>query len=172
MSEDGIKPIMWGIDPEVLYPWTPRAFREVLEPERKEGEGDEAVFHPAKLGKAVAGAPVILLGALLEKTYLEIEASRNEYRRARARLLSEGKDADGLNVFPDDLVSRVLRESIQGLRMKGPGRKDLALSGDWAKDEVKIRRWRYELFFDIVSANAYETEEVEGFTSPQESTQV
>lgn len=170
MSDDGIKPVLWGIDPDVLYPWTPREGREIVAEATYEGEGGERKELTAiKYGKALPGAPVILVAALLEKDYLEIEHAREEYRKQRARKKAEGESGDDLKVFGEDLISRVLRTAVKGLRMKGPAGRDMTLSGDWEKDEVKIRRWKAELFIDIVLGTAYDSEDVEGFTCPQES---
>lgn len=172
MSDDGIVPALFGIDPDVLYHWTPREGRAVIAEAVYEGEGESAKeIAPKRWGAALDGAPMVMLAPLMESDYLALDHARAAYRRERAKRLAAGDTADDLTVFSDELVSKTLRASVKGIKIKGPGGRDLTFSGEWEKDEVKIRRWRGELFYDIVSANAYETEDVSGFTSPQGSGQ-
>lgn len=162
-------PTLWGIDPDVLYPWTPRAGRKEIKAAEYEGDGEgRKLKRQAEYGGALEGAPVIMLSPLLEPDYLRIVAAREAYQKARARKAG-GEDVEPMDAYPEDLISNTLRRSIHSFKvLKGP-RGNLSLSGDWAKDEIKIRPFRIELFFDIASGGAYETSDVEGFTSPQES---
>lgn len=174
-------PALWGIDPDCLYPWTPRAGRIKVK---------EAVFQGDKLvssteyGAAQEGAPVLLLAPLTEAMSMRCAAAHEKYSIAYARAIGtvlHGGDTDAAadaaaakldSIYTPELIRDVLSACVNGWRnLKTRGGREIAFSGDWEKDGAKIpASWRAELFQDIVNESAFTEEEVQGFTSPLGST--
>ena len=159
-------PALFGIDPDCLYKWTPRDGREEIEPAKYEGGGKSGkMLEPAKYGAALPDAPVVVLAPLTEAQYLKVSHAQEVYRRARAKDPENAEEA-----YSPELQAEILTASIKEFRnLKSPSGRELKASGDPEKDLTKIRPFRLELFFDIIAGNAYSTEDVQGFTSPQGS---
>lgn len=174
-------PALWGIDPDCLYPWTPRAGRIKVK---------EAVFQGDKLvssteyGAAQEGAPVLLLAPLTEAMSMRCAAAHEKYNITYSRAIGvvvHGGDAaaavdaatDKLDsIYTPELIRDVLSACIKGWRnLKTPSGREIVFSGNWEEDAVKLPvSWRIELFQDIVNESAFTEEEVQGFTSPLGST--
>lgn len=173
-------PILWGIDPDALYAWTPRAGRTVVK--AAEYEGDKLLI-PAEYGSPLEGAPVFLLRPTSEGMRLRLTAAQDAYYRALARSAASvraGGSAESAiestlekadEVYSDELIASSVGEALAGWRgLKTSGGREIVFSGDWEKDRRKFPiSWRIELFRDLINETAYSKEDVEGFTSPQGS---
>lgn len=173
-------PILWGIDPDTLYAWTPRAGRAVVKEATFEGE---TLKESREYGDALEGAPVFLLRAVSEGMRLRLATAREAYQRnlfRSAAAVRAGQSAETAidatlskaeEIYSDELISSAVSESLAGWRnLKTPGGREIKYSGEWEKDRQKFPiAWRVELFRDLVDETAYSKEDVEGFTSPQGS---
>lgn len=175
-------PAFWGIDPRQTFKWVPSIAREVLV-EYKEAvpaKGDVPAV-PAILpeyGKPIPGAPWIELGAMPERISIRINAARQKYytamARARAKVSAGGnfEDATGAvldrlaDIYPEDLQIDTISAVV-----KAWGGFAIPYSGNWEECAPCLPGYmKAELFRDIVDGSAFTAEEVEAFTSPQEST--
>lgn len=177
-------PDMWGIDPDEVYLWTPKAGREVI----KEGEWNIAemqwdvqpVYGPAK-----NGALVVECKALPESIAVELATARNRYLIAQARIMQKAATAkkspniddtidsffDKLDsIYPPALISKVLKATIIGWKNLRSPRRELAFSGNWEKDSVKLKQtWQAELFKDILDETLYQGQEASFTSEPASS---
>ncbi len=172
-------PDLYGIDPEVLYRWSPKQCREVLEEARIDEDGR---FVPAVYGKAKPGALVILLSPLPERLSLRANAARTRYWKelAKARLSVErGGDVAAatelcedavMRIYSEDLQFDVLAASVKGWEVKRSDGTEIAFSGKWERDAMALPGWlKAELFSDIMADSALSQEEQAGFLSQQAS---
>jgi hypothetical protein len=160
-------PELWGIDPDMLYSWTPNEGREIVSEAVREGG---KLVKASVYGEVKPGAPVVLVAPLTGQLLTRVEAAQKRFASALAHgkdgARSEAEILDDINaVYSDDLVDEVLCASIKGFRnLKTRGGSPITLSKDWAKDKAKIPAgWRAELFYAIVDGSAYSGEEIASF---------
>lgn len=179
-------PTFWGIDPKCIYRWTPSQARELV---RDFVEGSPATeTEPAiptqfaVYGKPLPGAPVILLKPMPERLAIRVNAARSRYHvamsRARAKIKG-GADSDDMiaetldklaDIYPEDLQIDVLSACVIGWENLSAPSGPLEFTGKWESDAQCLPGlWKAELFRDIVEGSAFEPQEVEAFTLPQES---
>lgn len=167
MSDDGKTdiPALWGIDPDELYPWTPREGRVLAKAAVWEGDN---LISGAEFGGPLPGAPVVLLAPLLEKDQFRIQHARDSYRILKAKS-EKGEAANPMDAYPDELISDILRKSVKGFHNLRTKKNPLVFEDNWEKDSVKISRWMAQIFLAIIDGSAYTDEEMQAFTLPQES---
>ena len=175
-------PAFWGLDPALKYRWVPRCARVELEAAYTNEEGE---YVPAKLGGAVPGAPVILLSPLPDRISMRVTAARTRYYSVLARVHARSGDGTTVSdlmdetldkletVYTDDLQRDTLSACVAGWEnVKRPDGTDIAFAGDWEKDGMVLPgSIKAELFNEIVKESAFTQEQLEAFTSPQESQQ-
>lgn len=168
-------PTFYGIDPDVLYPWSP----------------DEA--------KGQDGAPVIDLAPLSERMSLRVGALRQKqaslYLQARKRTLErliteaegkEEKDAEDIKsaifseevdaleekasaIYSEEVQSAVLSECVKGWRNFVGPKGAIEFKGEPARDlRCLPAKWKAEIFYAIVTESAWKVEDEESFTSQPE----
>jgi hypothetical protein len=173
-------PIFYGIDPDVLYRWTPSA-----------AKGFD--------GGLVDGAPVFLLAPLTEKLSLRVGTLRqkqaNLYAQARRitfdRLAKQFVDREGEPtdeerdailseeieklsdktdaIYSEEIQSQVLADCIKGWESFTSPHGPIKFVGEWSRDCRAIpAAWRAGIFYAIVSESAFREDAVLGFSSPQE----
>lgn len=179
-------PTFWGIDPKCIYRWTPSQAR-VLVRDFVEGSPASGDVHAvptqfAVYGKPLDGAPVLLLKPMPERLAIRVNAARGRYfmamTRAKAKIKG-GADSDDMiaetldkmaDIYPEDLQIDVLSACVTGWENLSAPSGPLPFTGEWEEDARCLPGpWKAELFRDIVDGSAFEPEEVEAFTLPQES---
>ena len=154
-------PELWGIDPDQIYPWTPRAGREVLDG----GDWDSEKMEWNRLptyGKAREGAPVLLFRAIPEKVWMRLSVALKKFEAAKMRAImaahAGGPDAIEAEskklsevaeeCFPDDLVSETVAAALAGWEnVASSSGKAIEFAPDnWERNEIVIRRWKNEAF--------------------------
>lgn len=171
-------PDMWGIDPDEIYHWTPKAGRKVLQEgiyDIKEQKWTKEYIY----GEPLDGAPVIDVQAMPEKIAMKLANAKTRFIIAQSRLLAKAatqKKADTEAmietlldkidlVYTPDLISEVLRYSIVGWSNVRSPKKELKFEGNWDKDARKLpQQWQAELFSAIVDDTLYRGQE-DSFTS-------
>ena len=137
---------LYGIDPEAKYEFVPHEWRE---------SSDSIV--PKE------GAPVIILGPLSERMSLRVWDARVAYsRRAKA---NPDDDAG----FSIDLRSDLLAEVVKGWRgvRRSKDAPEIPFTGKWATDGAVIpMSWKDQIFWEVLSENAFTEEAARGFTLP------
>lgn len=207
-------PTLWGIDPTQVYKWTPSEFR-TLKAGWKEREAaitptEEALKDPAVAKKYAedmqelarefmaaprgvkAGAPILTLAPLKERTALRLQSARALYERAlwwAKEHLAE--DADKIRKSSMSQVDQdaAIRELERKATMENVKRGVEAYSEDlredvlresvtgwenfrgefgpsWMQSFASKPEWLNELFIDIVAGSVFTEHEQEGFTLP------
>jgi hypothetical protein len=179
-------PDLWGIDPDEIWPWTPRAGRVLVSPgvwnkERK--NWDELPTY----GDPLPGAPVFDVGPMEERLALKVYAARQRIQTVQNRILLKeleaGSDIDkasekavdasiAQDIYSDALVAEVLSSTVKGWRgLRSSKKKEIPFTGDWKKDGIAMRpAFQIELFRDIVSETLFEGEgQKDSFTSSPDS---
>jgi hypothetical protein len=179
-------PDLWGIDPDEVWPWTPRAGRVVLDPGVWDAESKTWDKRPS-YGDPLPGAPVFSVGPMSERLALKVYAARQRVQSLQSRTvlkeLEAGTDINDAiskateavidrDIYSDALVAEVLKETVKGWTgYRSSKKKEIPFTGDWAKDGVAMRpAFQIELFRDIVSETLFEGEgQKDSFTSTPES---
>ena len=160
-------PDLWGIDPDVLYDWTPDEGREVLDKGEWDAKKKEWKRLP-KYGAALPGAPVVHVSAPSERIALKIEHARQAYRIMIARTIEENRKMDsvavtekildkGEAIYSPELVSEVLAACIEGWEnVKIPGKVIAFKAGDWKRNSKALPgAWQAKLFNDIANETLF-----------------
>jgi len=140
---------LYGIDPTVTYEFIPLEWRESSDP--------KAPIVPKQ------GAPVIILGPLSERMSLRVWDARVAYSR-----LHKGKDGDG-NGFSVELRSDLLADVVKGWRgvRRSERAPEIPFTGKWATDGMVLpMSWKDQIFWEVLSENAFTEEAARGFTLP------
>ena len=140
---------LYGIDPEAKYEFIPLEWRESPDPKDK--------IVPKQ------GAPVIILGPLSERMSLRVWDARVAYSR-----LHKGSNGDG-DGFSVELRSELLADVVKGWRgvRKSKDGPEIAFSGKWSTDGVVLpMSWKDQIFWEVLSENAFTEEAARGFTLP------
>jgi len=138
---------LYGIDPEADYEFIPFEWRVATE--------DNTI-------KAKDGAPVILLGPMDERLSLRIWDARVAYSKKKT------DDAP----FDPDLRFAVLAATVKGWRgvKRSADGPELKATGTWEEDaKILPASWKDQIFWTILSENAFTEEAVQGFTSRPDS---
>jgi hypothetical protein len=170
MTEETVMdaPELWGIDPDQLYPWTPRAGRVVT----NEGDWDAKAMEWKTLptyGKAKDSAPVLMFKPISEKVWTRLSVAINKFNRAKYRAAQavagdETKiDAESKALsdaseecFPADLISETVGNALAGWEnIKGAKGKLIEFSGKWERDEIVIRKWKDEAFKALIDETVF-----------------
>lgn len=161
-------PELWGIDPDQLYPWTPRAGREVLDA----GDWDAVKMEWNRLptyGKAKAGAPVIFFKAIPEKVWMRLSVAIKKFEAAKVRaIMAAAADSASIDdeskrlsefaeqCFPDDLVSETVAAALAGWsNIRSASGKEIEFSDTYERNEIVIRRWKNEAFKALYDETIY-----------------
>ena len=179
-------PDLWGIDPNEIWEWTPRTFREIVD----NGEWDAKTAEWKRLpkyGKPAPGAPIFQIAPLSESLSLKLQAARSRYNIARfsamksvlsggsAESAMDATDSAASKIYSEALMIEVLSACVKGWtgvkKRTRQGLKPAEFSGKWALDSVVMRAdWQAELFNDIRTETLFEAEgQAESFTSSPES---
>lgn len=173
-------PDLWGIDPDAVYEWTPKAGRIKLTPgkwNRESLEWDEMPTY----GDPLPGAPVFFFAPLLEGVAAKLNVATNRFNIARFKALKavsagepgseqlEAVDKVIEDVYTPELISEVLRACLVGWKnVKSKDGKPIEFKGVWRKDEIVLRRWAAEAFRAIVDETLF-ARVSDSFTSAQDS---
>lgn len=161
-------PELWGIDPDQLYPWTPRIGREVVDPGKWDAVKVEWDVLPT-YGKAKDGAPKLLFRPISEKVWTRLSLAINKFNKAKFRAAGAvAADAQTIDdesrklselaeeCFPADLVSETVGNALAGWEnVKGPRGKVIEFSGKWERDEIVVRKWKDEAFKALIDETIF-----------------
>ena len=174
-----VVPDLWGIDPDEVYKWTPKAQREVLDKGKwneKKREWDSLPTY----GKPLAGAPVVFVAAPSGTLTLAIENARTRYRTVWVRGWEKTKAAKGdvndyfddlaekgTEIYSPELIERTLSECVVDWEnVKHGGKVRSFKRGDWKHNSRHLSgQEQAELFYAILAGSLFEGAECDPFVS-------
>lgn len=164
-------PDLWGIDPDEIYRWTPKAGREIIDDGEWDGKKTEWI-RPRVYGEAKEGAPVVLVAALSEAMAVRVSNAKQQWllrisqasEKARKEKASKDDATDkildaGECVYTPSLISQVLESCVIGWEnLKSRTGKVIEFKkGDWKRNSAAIPgAWQAELFYSIVNETLFE----------------